>query len=32
MTKLVGRKCLEEVGTLFDILNGRVETCPYLDL
>jgi len=32
MTKLVGKSCLENVNTLFDILNGRVETCRYLDL
>jgi hypothetical protein len=32
MTKLVGKNCLENVSTLFDILNGRVETCRYLDL
>jgi len=32
MTKLMGKKCLEDVDALFDILNGRVETCPYLEL
>lgn len=32
MTKLMGRKCLEDVDGLFDILNGRVATCPYLEI